>query len=247
MKIPTKDIWVVWDDNTARVDFDHEEWAEDCKGLAETIAETGQLQPVAVISITHPDYKYKLVFGYRRMFAIRHILEYTEVNAEVLDMSEEEAKLANVIENLDRKDLSYWESCVALKRTFPPDTGHYKIAAAVGKSHGWAYHRWGVWKLPQECIDQVEAGRLTAADVNVLMGKQKAEQVATANAIIEAKQRGMTTTEIGEKLCGRKGVRAKKDVQRMMSKFMEKERMDLVHALRWSIGEINETQLEELL
>jgi ParB family chromosome partitioning protein len=247
MKIPFDDILIDWDSNNSRVGFDEDEWREECSGLADTIQDRGQLQPVVVVAIEHEQYKYKLVFGYRRSFAMLHILGMVNIEAYITDKEYEEDPLDNLIENLARKDLTYWDSCVALKRTFPPEWSHRQVAKAVGKSHGWAYHRWGVWKLPQEVIDQVEAGCLTAADVNLIMSKTEAEQTAAAKAIQEAKEKGLTNREIGQQLINRKTLRPKKEIQKKMTWLLANDRTDCMHCLRWAIGEINDPQLEELL
>ena len=247
MKIPLNEILIDFSANNSRVGFDHDEWVEDCQGLADTISQSGQIQPVSVVRIEDQDYQYKLVFGYRRCFAIEHILGYTTVEAYISDKPPDVDPLDNLIENLARKDLTYWESCVGLKRTMDPDLSYKQVAKIVGKSHGWAYHRWGVWKLPPEVIDQVEAGWLTASDVSLLMAKAESEQLAAAKAIADAKARGETNQTIGRKLGGRKTVRPKKEVQKMMNQFMAEDKMGYVHVLRWAVGEIDDPQLEELL
>jgi ParB/RepB/Spo0J family partition protein len=248
MRIPLSDIQVVWHDNNSRSDFHQEEWRKDCAPLADTIEQVGLLQPVGVVKIDHPEFKYKLCFGYRRMFATKHILGYDSIEAVVLQREADANPIENVIENLSRKDLSYWDACMALRKTFGEQKlTHRQVAKQIGQPEGWTYARWRVWELSEEIRDQVAAGLLSPSDISILLAKSPPERDAAAIALQEAKQRGETRREIGERLVGRKGVRPKKDVQRRMSIYMEQNRMDLVHALRWALGEINDTQLDELV
>jgi ParB/RepB/Spo0J family partition protein len=248
MKIPVADIWIVWEDNNSRTDFDQEGWRKDCQGLADTIADVGLIQPVGVMEIEHPNYKYKLVFGYRRMFAIRHILGYISVEAVVLEPGQVKAPVENVVENLARKDLSYWDACVALHETFGGQgLNHRQVAKLCGRPEGWVYCRWRVWELSPEIREQVAAGLLSPSDVSILLAKCEAEREAAAKAIQEAKERGETRQEIAERLVGRKTVRPKKEIQKAMTEYLEQDEMKYVHLLRWAIGEINDTQRRELV
>ncbi len=243
MLLKISDILVDHDNNVSRDAFS----PEICEELAASIEQHGMLHPVLCRPIEHEQYKYQLVVGYRRMIAVSAILGWVEIESSVREMTDQQAKIFNIIENNEREGLTFWEECSMLERTFDPDTADLEIARALGVSRGWVRNRWSLFKMPDEIIAHVEAGLLSASQVNMLITKSDEEKKATAALIIKGHEEGMTTQEIGERYAGRKGVRAKKDVQAMMTKLMAQERMSEMQCLRWAIGEINETLLWELL
>jgi ParB family chromosome partitioning protein len=241
--IKIADILVKHENNVSRDDFT----PETCQELAATIEKQGLLQNLVVRRIEDEQYKYQLVCGYRRMTAIG-ILAWTEVDCNVGEMTEEEGKICNIVENMERLDLTYWEQCSMLNRTFDSEMSDLEISRVlVGRSRGWVRNRWALWKLPDEVIKYVELGFFSAADVNMLLSKTEEEQKATAALMMQGKEEGMTTQELAEKYSGRKAIRPKKQVHAMMTILMEKEKMEHVHCLRWALGEISDTLLLEMI
>lgn len=243
MKIPVKDILVDHANNVSRDEFS----PDSCQNLAAAIDQHGLIHPVLVRPIEHGHYKYQLVVGYRRMVACATVLGHEEIECYVRDVKEYDAKVLNIVENLERDNPEYWEECCMLNRTFDPDVSDLTIARRINKSRGWVRNRWQVWRLPDEVIAQVEAGLLSAVDVNMLLAKTPEEQMATAALIIRGKQEGQTSQELAERYSSRKAIRPKKQVQAMMTTLMEMDKMESMHVLRWALGEISETLLLELI
>jgi len=244
MKIPVANILVDHSKNVSRDEFS----PDSCAELAASIATHGLIHPLVVRPIEHETvYAYQLVVGYRRMVACATILGHTEVECHVREVDEHKSKVLNIVENLERENPEYWEQCRMLYRAYDPDISDLVISREIGKSRGWVRNRWQVWRLPEEVIAQVEAGYLSAADVNMLLSKTEAEQKATAALIVQGKQEGMTTQEMAEKYSNRKAIRPKKQVQALMTRLMEIDMMQHVHVLRWALGEISETLLMTLI
>lgn len=244
MKIPIDSILVEQKRNVSREEFT----PDSCAELAANIGQLGLIEPLIVKEIDHPDYDYQLVIGYRRYIACSVILGWTEVEVLVrASESEHHDKLLNIAENLMRENPSYWGWCCALRDTFDPDTGDTAISKALNKSRSWVRARWLVWRLPEDVIAQVEAGLLSAADVTLLIHKSPEEQAAAAKRLLDGKAEGQTTQQMQTELSNRRTVRAKKEVQAMMTTLMERDNMNGVHCLRWTVGEITDTQLLELL
>jgi len=239
MKIKLSEILVKHENNVSRDDFA----PEVCEELAASLDKHGLLQPILVRMI---DGGYQLVCGYRRITAAG-ILGWEEIECNVRNMTEREAKICNMIENNDRLDLTYWEECSMLKRTFDPEETDLEISRILGKSRGWVRNRWAIWKLAPEIAQYVELGHFSAADVNMLLAKSEEEQKATAALMMQGKEQGLTTQELAEKYSGRKAIRPKKQIHAMMTTLMEKEKMEHVHCLRWALGEISDTLLLEML
>lgn len=244
MIIPISEILIDYSSNTSRPDLT----VRECEDLAISIGSNGLGTPVSVRNIEHDQYKYKLVRGFRRMMACTQILGYTEIRCDIdPGTTEENESIKNLIENFHRKDLNFWESCQALRRNFPENYTAGQIGRELNMDRGWVRNRWELWKFPEEVIDQISAGMLSPAQVNLLIAKTPEEQVAHASAIIKAQEEGETTESIARRLSGRRTVRHKKEIQKMMTYLLGESMMNEVQCLRYSIGEITDTQLMELL
>lgn len=85
---------------------------ESLKGLAESIKENGLLQP---ITVRKQGSKYELIAGERRFRACKNI-GMKEIDAIVLEKSDEESANLALIENIQREDLNAIEQALAMKR-----------------------------------------------------------------------------------------------------------------------------------
>ena len=244
MIIPISEILVDYAGNQSRPNLT----VRDCEELAANIGRHGLGTPVSVREIEHEQFRYKLVRGHRRMMACTKILGWKEIRCDIdNDTNEENEGLKNLIENFQRKDLNYWESCLAMQREFPPDYTAGKIAQELGMDRGWVRNRWSVWKFPPEVIEQVAAGMLSPAQVNLLIAKTPEEQSASAAALIAGQAAGETTESMARRISGRRTTRNKKEVQQMMTFLLGDDMVNEAHCLRWSIGEISDSQLLVLL
>ena len=91
-----------------RVDFDENE----LMALAESIRENGILQP---INVRRCGVNYEIVSGERRFRAAK-ICGLDEVPCIVIDADDEKSAVLALIENIQRKDLSYFEEALAIER-----------------------------------------------------------------------------------------------------------------------------------
>lgn len=246
MKIPLDKIKVDHSLNVSRKS--NPVTAENCEGLASTIDQYGMFTPVCVRPIElERGWEYQLVAGYRRYVA-HTMLGLAEIECYVRECeTDDEARRVCVLENLQRNNPGYWDQCCALREAYDPDTTETEIAKKLGFSRSWVRARWLVWKLPPDVIAQVEAGLLSVSHVTMLIHKSPEEQQAAAARILKGVEEGETKQQLEGVLTRRRSVRVKKELQAMMTKLMETERMDLVNTLRWAAGEISETQLMELI
>lgn len=96
---------------------------EGIEELADEIKRDGLHQPIGV----HPSGKgYQHVFGFRRLRAM-DLLGWTEIPCHVLDLDEEKADLAQLVENLQRRNLTTYEQATGFQRQM--------------EAHGWSAER----------------------------------------------------------------------------------------------------------
>ena len=100
--------------------------------LAESIRAHGILQPLSVRR--KGGGKYELIAGERRLRAAV-LCGLNQVPCLVLEVSRESSCLLSLIENLQRRDLDFWEEAKALERlTSVYGLSQEEVAAKVGKS-----------------------------------------------------------------------------------------------------------------
>ena len=121
---------------------------KDYKGLeelAKSIEEKGLLQPITLKKLENEKDKYEIVFGHRRYRAMsllfkNHGEKYSKIQAIVLgdeNMSEDEIKEVQLVENIQREDLSQYELKEALEVLKKQGLSHKEIAGKLGKSEGY--------------------------------------------------------------------------------------------------------------
>lgn len=103
--IPIEDIELNY--RNPRQDFSK----ESLKELADSIKKHGQLQPVVVRKKGN---KYELIIGERRVRAAVYA-DISRLRAEIVDLTDSEADVRRLIENIHRKDLSVWEKVDGLE------------------------------------------------------------------------------------------------------------------------------------
>jgi ParB family chromosome partitioning protein len=93
---------------------------ENLEPLAESIREKGVLQPLLVRPLG--DGRYAIVAGERRYRAAK-VAGLAEVPVRVLDLSEKEARLLALVENLQREDLNPYEETLGVLDLLSEDLG----------------------------------------------------------------------------------------------------------------------------
>lgn len=209
----------------------------ECQEMASSIEQHGLQQPVIV---KKTETGYKLIAGFRRFTAVSVNLGQEEIFAVVTDSDDPE--LINLLENIQRKDLTFWEECCALKKTFPEGTKITEMEKSLSKSYTWIRARWLVWTLPDEVIAQIEHGLLGYADVMLLI-KGKVDAVVAAEKLIAGKAAGKNTNSMAKDITGDKKRRTKVEMQTFMTKCLEMGCMEAVQTLRYALGEIEQKTL----
>lgn len=146
----------------ARKQFDEAALSE----LADSIAQHGVLQPLLVRPIIGGEYQ--LIAGERRWRASR-IAGLTQVPVIIKELTDDEAAVISLIENLQREDLNPIEEAygfASLIKDF--DLTQEEAARRVGKSRPAVANALRLLRLPQEVIDAVREGKLSAGHARAL-------------------------------------------------------------------------------
>lgn len=120
----------------------------DVTELSESMSTHGQITPIII------DADNNLVAGFRRLEAAKR-LGWDEIEACVNDGDD---KVINLIENMNRENLTLWEEIQAVRDVFGPETSKSEIARQLSKTRPWVRPRVEIWTLPPEVIDKVRLG-----------------------------------------------------------------------------------------
>lgn len=162
---------------------------EDIRKLADSIAEVGLIQPVVVRRRSVPirdtsqrveaedknvptrDTLYELVAGERRWRA-HQLLGKSEIKTVVISATDEFMALMALAENLDREDLTDYETSKAIRRAESEFKSRKRMAEAIGIGRQDFYKYLAFSALPQFVLADLEVAP-------GLLGRNAAEQLST--------------------------------------------------------------------
>ncbi len=149
-----------------RTFFDDEKLLE----LAESIKAQGVLQPLLVRPIGSPaEQKYEIIAGERRFRASR-LAGLREVPVVIKDLTDEQAMLAALIENLQREDLNPMEEAqglLELSQKF--NLKQEDIAAKIGKSRSMVANTLRLLQLPEIIRQDIAQKTMTPGQARPLL------------------------------------------------------------------------------
>ncbi len=151
--------------------------------LAKSIEQNGIIQPILVRPMS--DGSYQLIAGERRWRAAR-MAGLHEVPVTIREMTDEEASVFALIENLQREDLNPVEEAEGLKSLIE-SYGFTQEEAAdkVGKSRTAVTNTLRLLKLPSPVLQMLGDGKLSAGHARALLGlDEEKEMLRIAEATV---------------------------------------------------------------
>ena len=146
----------------------------DVASTAKSIQDLGLIQPIVVRLMPeewqkHTLKKYSLVCGFRRLTAADKILKWSEIEATVHEnMSDEQARVVNFAENLERKDLSLMQEANAVMALKTYGLNRDGISKQLNKSPAWVQLREQAANMPAEIQKALDKNELTQRDLREL-------------------------------------------------------------------------------
>ncbi len=156
---------------------------EDLWELAQSIKNYGVIQPIIVRQFEN---KYQIVAGERRFRACK-MLGRKEIPAIIQQINDEKAAEITVIENLQRKELNFFEEAIAYSQLMNFfGLTQDEIAARVGKSQSAIANKLRLLKLPEEVRDKILPDMISERHARALLKLNTKEmQLAILNQIYE--------------------------------------------------------------
>ena len=198
---------------------------QSVKELADSITQAGRLIcPVAVQPWTEAGgCEYRLIVGHRRFRAITEFLKWIEIPAYICEgLSEHDARMLNLVENLQRKSLNILEEARAIQNLYPEGASVREAARELKQSTRWVWVRVRLVRMPEAIQQKAAAGLLSQTNLERLAGLEKPdEQIKLADAIVEARQRGGGKFLPGlDKAYKRSRARPREEINRMVERLL---------------------------
>ena len=208
----------------ARKQFDEAALSE----LADSIAQHGVLQPLLVRPIIGGGYQ--LIAGERRWRASR-IAGLTQVPVIIKELTDDEAAVISLIENLQREDLNPIEEAygfASLIKDF--DLTQEEAARRVGKSRPAVANALRLLRLPQEVIDAVREGKLSAGHARAIAAiDDEKTAIFAAKTVMEKGLSVRETEKLVKALTAEKKEKKKKTAAR--NSFFDEVELSLNNSL----------------
>lgn len=132
---------------------------EELRGLMNSIEENGLLQPVTLRKIN--DVCYEIIAGERRSRACME-LGYKYIPAIVENISEEQSAVLALVENIQRKNLNFFEEAQAMENIMKlKKINQQELGEMLGKTQGAVANKLRLLKLSRECEELILVGNLT--------------------------------------------------------------------------------------
>lgn len=246
-QLPVKEIW-------ADPDF-------NCRGhiapidvvdLAKDIEAHGLQQPISVKPLENgesknPQFKYKVIMGHRRHKAFEVLKRETIPCVINTTISDSDALILNLGENLHRKNLNIVQEAHALERLKMVGFSVVEVANQLNKSTTWVHIRYMLLELPDVIREAAAAGYITQTQIRDIhaLGDYK-KQIEAAKKIKQAKVRGEKAPKILKKKRNmfKKKARDAEDIF-----YMQDHIQDVIgnnfgtRCLAWAAGEISDHEL----
>jgi ParB family chromosome partitioning protein len=151
--------------------------------LAASIRQHGLMQPLVVRPIAEG--RYEIIAGERR-FRAAQMAGLDHVPVIVREVADEHALAMALIENIQREDLNPLEEAQAIARLLAEfDYTHEQAATAIGRSRSATSNLLRLLQLAEPVQTMLLAGDLEMGHARALLPLERAQQILTANRVVE--------------------------------------------------------------
>ncbi len=159
---------------------------ESLEQLADSIGQFGILQPIIVRESQYLQGTYEIIAGERRWRAAK-MAGLNEIPAVILEGDDLKAAQVAVIENVQREDLNAVEEALAYDALIERfGLTQEQVAKQVGKSRSAVTNMLRLLDLPEEVLELLRNGDLSAGHARALLGLKNEDQMASlAQKIVE--------------------------------------------------------------
>lgn len=172
--------------------------AEELEGLAASIRALGILQP---LTVRRAEGGWQLVAGERRLRAAR-LAGLAQVPCLTVQVDDQCSSLLALVENLQRKDLDFWEEAQAISRLLATyHLSQEEVARRLGRSQSAVANKLRLLRLPMPVVTVLRGGGCTERHARALLRlDDPAVLLETAQLVVSDKLTVAQTEELVERL-----------------------------------------------
>lgn len=157
--------------------------------LASSMGSSGLIQPVLLRPIEGG--RYVIIHGERRYRAAR-LLGWETIAADVKDMTEDDARVVALIENIQRSDLSPIEEARAYRDRLAGGMTQTELGRRIGKTQSHIAGKLRYLGLPDPAQTALETGVITEGHAKQILRLSPGYHAIVADVVIE---RGLTVSQ----------------------------------------------------
>lgn len=165
--------------------------------VCDSIEKVGLLTPIIIQPWKYKPHSWRIVCGHRRFLATRVLNKrypdkYTNIECIVREqLTEEQAYVLNLSENVKRENLNIMQEALAIKRFYDLGWTQEKIAAELKVLRPWVQVRVALLRLPEEIQKRAAADMITQHQImEIAKLPSRAEQMEACRAAIDWKLAG---------------------------------------------------------
>lgn len=167
---------------------------EKLQELADSIAREGIMQPLLVRPLAGTKDAFEIIAGERRFRAAK-IAGLNEVPVLIRYVSDEQAAIMALIENMQREDLNPLEEAKGIRRLIDEfNFTHEQAAESIGRSRSYTSNLLRLLNLAEPVQEQLIEGLIDMGHARALLALNSAEQILLAHQVV-AKQLSVRETE----------------------------------------------------
>ncbi len=234
----------------------------DVAELAQDILLNGLQFPITVQPSEDVEYEipcpWRIIAGHRRFKAfevlVRDSKDFMEVPAMIRKgLSEIQARVLNLGENIKRKDLNILQEARAIEKLYEAGVPRDHVAKLLSKSSGWVQNRYALLALPEDIQEECANGMINQQQIKQLysLRHDPLKQYEAVRMIKEAKARGQTIKHVGKRKkqpTNTKKARHRNECFDMIEHVVKAEGYGTTtRALAWASGEITTEEFFETL
>lgn len=233
--------------------------------LKKDVAARGLFTPILLREKPGPNGEpYTVVAGHRRHRAFQ-MLEAELIPAHVRSLTDEQARGINLVENLERQDLTFLQEATAMIWFKDRKRDPFYLGKELNRSENWVRDRYLLLGMPAEIQDYASDNLIIASDMRPLAKLPTNEQILYGSLLASRRLKGNTGCKLSDVLPRKKP----KNEQRQRSKTECNDMADLIRrecmpasdgklitfkgnsfatkALAWSCGYVDDADLDKAL
>ncbi len=160
--------------------------------LADSISLHGLQLPIMIQPLDLPDpFKYRIISGHRRFSACTKFLHWVTIPAliNLQPMSDNDAKFLNLVENINRQDLTQLEAAYILQNFIQSGYSVHELASKINKSVGWIQSQLSILSLSPVIQTTVIKKRLSVDDIDYLASLPESSQEQGLQFLLSRKRK----------------------------------------------------------